>query len=205
MYPYINLLQTKVTCRGIKLIIKRAVKLSLALIIRDVFLFVFWRHKKIFVGVYLFYTSKKPYIGENIWVCKSLTFITAKIYSDHALEYKNFFFAKSKKKKKKKRFCNLKCNVWGHLTGRECTYDIWFQQLQRDNINVIKRCSGWLMQFLLFSAKYIILAHIVRKLYIPMLFICCWQSLFVFSMGKSFSLLSMHEIPTLVSFALWSL
>ena len=113
-----------------------------------------------------------------------MTFITAKIYSDHALEYKKLFFTKSKKKKEKKRFCNLKCNVWGHLTGRECTYDIWFQQLQRDNINVIKRCSGWLMQFLLFSAKYIILAHIVRKLYIPMLFICCWQSLFVFFHGK---------------------
>ena len=100
------------------------------------------------------------------------------------LNIKNFFLQKVRKKTKKKRFCNLKCNVWGHLTGRECTYDIWFQQLQRDNINVIKRCSGWLMQFLLFSAKYIILAHIVRKLYIPMLFICCWQSLFVFFHGK---------------------
>ena len=80
------------------------------------------------------------------------------------LNIKNFFLQKVRKKKKKKRFCNLKCNVWGHLTGRECTYDIWFQQLQRDNINVIKRCSGWLMQYLLFSAKYIILAHISSEM-----------------------------------------
>ena len=92
-----------------------------------------------------------------------------KKYSDHALEYQNFFY--TKRNSYLKRFCNLKSNGWTHLTGKECTYDIWFQQLQRDNINVIKRCSGWLVQFPLFSAKYIILPHFVRNSNVPKLFI----------------------------------